>query len=288
MIGKITNRGLEINKKDLISEYGRDGLKKILKKFTIRYKSPIGTFYIEKKNYNVVNDIVILPRFSSKKILECKIINKIENTIKDGLNIKCNYIGEPTYNQQAMADYIINNIYTEEMKIKGLCGITLKAVAGIGKSYLGMYMISLLKKKTLIIVPNEYLLKQWHDILSKFFPTTKIGQYYGKKKEDGDIIVGIINSLINDDFIFKRTEKEYNIDSRGKEKIVKIKYETIKSQTDFYNEFGFVILDESHKYCSDSFKKIHQICQSTYMLGLSATPNDDINGLDLISHLNIG
>ncbi len=288
IIGKITNRGLEINKNDLVSSYGTNGVKKILKKFTIKYKSPIGTYFLEKKNYIVIDGIIILPRFASEKLLQCKIINEIENNIKPGLDIECDYIGEPTYNQQIIADHLMKNIYNEEMQKKGLSGVTLKFLAGGGKSYLGMYLISLLHKKTLIVVPTEYLLKQWYDILSKFFPYVKIGQYYGKIKEDGDIMIGLINSLIKDEFIFKWTEEEIVYNSRGHERIKKQKYEQIKSVNNFYDEFGFIILDESHKYCSDTFKQIHKVCQSTYMLGLSATPNDDINGMDIISHLNIG
>jgi len=288
ILGKITNRGLELNKDDLVSVYGTNGFKKILRKFIIRYKSPIGTYYIEKKNYTIINNIVLIPRFATEKLLECKIINSIENHIKEGLDIHCEYIGEPTYNQEITANYILNNIYTNENKSKGIAGLTLNLLAGGGKSYLAMFLINKLKKKTLIIVPNEYLLKQWVDLLSRFFPTSKIGQYYGKVKEEGDIIVGIINSLVSDEFTFKWYEYEFTIDKKGKEKRIKKKYEKTISSKDFHSEFDFIILDESHIYCTESFKKIYNVFQSTYMLGLSATPNERDNGLDIISHLNIG
>ena len=51
LVGIITYRGLEVDKNNIVSLYGKDGLKKLLRKFIIRYKSPIATFYIEKKNY---------------------------------------------------------------------------------------------------------------------------------------------------------------------------------------------------------------------------------------------
>ena len=51
--GIITKRGLEINKTKIIEKYNEKGYKKLLRKFLIRYKSPIGTFFIEKKNYKV-------------------------------------------------------------------------------------------------------------------------------------------------------------------------------------------------------------------------------------------
>jgi superfamily II DNA or RNA helicase len=150
-----------------------------------------------------------------------------------------------------------------------------------------------LKKKTLIVVPNTYLLTQWVDLLKEFFPNNKIGQYYGKQKEDGDIVVAIINSLINDNFTFTSTKLIEIEEIKGKKKIKKIKIKKekeiiTKSYKEYFKEFGFVILDESHIYCTDSFKVAYNRFQSTYMLGLSATPNERNNNCDIISHLNIG
>lgn len=310
--GYITYRGLELDKNDIIKKYETSGYKKLLKKFIIRYKSPIGTFYIEKKNYIVKDNLVLLPRFSSEHLLNCKIINNIINNLEDGKCIDFLYNGEPTYNQQIITDYIFNNIYTTENKIKGLCGLTLNATAGSGKTFLAMNIINKLKLKTLIIVPNTYLLNQWVELLSKFFPNNKIGQYYGKKKEDGDIIVAIINSLVNDEYIFDevilsdiicdnlkcKNIAKYNFENEltplycTKHKcksMIKIKQKKIiKNYINFFKEFGFVILDESHIYCTDSFKIVYTRFQSTYMLGLSATPDERNNNCDIISHLNIG
>ncbi len=143
-----------------------------------------------------------------------------------------------------------------------------------GKTFVAMDIIGRLNTKTLIIAPNTYLLKQWVELLSKYFPNNKIGEYYGKQKKDGDIIVGIINSLINDEF----TLKDYD------NKKIKLNY----NYDDFFTQFGFIILDESHIYCTDIFKVIYNRFQSTFMLGLSATPNERNDKCDLISHANIG
>ena len=315
--GILTNRGLELNKNDILEKYQMTGYKKLVKKFIIRYKSPIGTFYIEKKNFQYlkIENILLLPRFASEDLIKCKIVSNIENQIKDGISVDFLYIGEPTYNQQVIIDYIFDKIYTNDNKSKGHCGVTLNAIAGLGKTFCAMNIINRLQYKTLIIVPNTYLLNQWIQLLTKFFPNNKIGQYYGKKKEDGDIIVAIINSLVNDEFIFDEVsldgqkcihEKCKNILSKAKynfedEKLpiyctkhklkcmVKIKNKKkIKSYNSFFKEFGFVILDESHIYCTDSFKVIYNRFQSTYMLGLSATPDERNTKCDIISHLNIG
>ena len=310
--GNITHQGLELKKNDIVEKYQMTGYKKLLKKFVIRYKSPIGTFYIEKKNYTLKGNTLLLPRFASEDLLNCKIINNITNSISDGNNVDFLYTGEPTYNQQIVIDHIFNSIYTESNKLKGLCGLTLNMLAGGGKTFCAMNIINKLNLKTLIIVPNTYLLNQWVELLSKFFPNNKIGQYYGKKKEDGDIVVAIINSLVNDEYIFDeviisdiicdnikcKNIAKYNFEDEPKpfyctkhkcKNMIKIKNKkVIKNYIEFFKEFGFIILDESHIYCTDSFKIVYNRFQSTYMLGLSATPNERNNKCDIISHLNIG
>jgi type I site-specific restriction endonuclease len=291
LTGIITKRGFEVSKTKIIEKYNEKIYKKILKKFIIRYKSPIGTFFIEKKNYKIDGDIVLFPRFGASDLLNSKLVDSIENLIQEGKPINITYTGTPTYNQEVIIEHIFKNIYNEENKKQGSCGLTLNMIAGGGKTFLAMNIISRLKVKTLIVVPNTYLLTQWVELLEEFFPNNTIGQYYGKVKEDGDIVVAIINSLINDDFTFTSTTvTEIEEIKKGKTKI-KIKKEKsiiTKSYKEYFKEFGFVILDESHIYCTDSFKVVYNRFQSTYMLGLSATPNERTNNCDIISHLNIG
>jgi superfamily II DNA or RNA helicase len=93
---------------------------------------------------------------------------------------------------------------------------------------------------------------QWVDVLKKSYPNNKINTFYGINKGDGDIVVGIINSLL-------------------------------LQPLSFFKDYGYVILDEVHEYCSNTRKKIYQMAQSTYMLGLSATPDERPDGLDKVN-----
>jgi superfamily II DNA or RNA helicase len=269
--GTLTNKGLELNKNDLINKFTKEGLKKILKKFIIKYKSPIGTYYITKNLYYSYENTIVIPRFLAYKLLKLKIIDNIINTIEDGISINFNYIGKSNNNQVNIINYILSKYYNNENKKLGLCGVTLQLQAGMGKTFCAMDLISKINQKTLIIVPNTYLLKQWYELLIKYFPDNKIGQYYSKKKEDGDIVIGIINSITSNNFTFKKK-----------------KVETVYTHDEYFKTFGFIILDESHIYCTDIFKVVYYRFQSSYMLGLSATPNERTDKCDLISHANIG
>ena len=92
-------------------------------------------------------------------------------------------------------------------------------------------------------------------------PNVNIGLWYGKKKlylPETQIIISIINSAL--------------------------KFEN-------WNDIGLCIFDEAHLYCSKGRSEIFDKCQSTYMLGLSATPEvkKEVNdGTYAIIQWNIG
>jgi len=225
--------------------------------------------------------------------------------------------------RKQIKDVLVSGVLVEELEIDNYYGFQLDGnhryvmsnfivTHNCGKTYLAMNILSKLHVKTLIIVPNTYLLTQWFDLLTTFFPNNKIGQYYGKKKEDGDIVVAIINSLINDEFIFDNKDTicinqnkkqccnkaNYNFEDEEsplycnkhklKSMVKKKNNKIIYDYKDYFKEFGFIILDESHIYCTEAFKLVYTRFQSTYMLGLSATPDERTNKCDIISHLNIG
>lgn len=119
MIGILTKRGIEVKIDDLINKYKKEGLNKIKKKFVTRYKSPIGTFFIEKKIYTIIDDIIIFPRFAGTLLLSNKILNEIINKISDGHHINMNYIGISNNNQKLIIDYIFKNDFSEDNKKKG-------------------------------------------------------------------------------------------------------------------------------------------------------------------------
>ena len=108
IIGILTKKGIEVEIIKLINKYNKDGYNKIKSKFSVKYKSPVGTFYIEKKLYIIEDKIIIFPRFAGPKLLSNNIINKIHNKIPNGINIKMNYIGKSNENQITVINHIFN------------------------------------------------------------------------------------------------------------------------------------------------------------------------------------
>jgi superfamily II DNA or RNA helicase len=200
--------------------------------------------------------IVILPRFGGFMLQESGILGTIKNKLQTGNDVKwTNSKLIPTDNQKTVLAYLLKNIYNSNNITSGKSSTTLQMDPGYGKTYLALSLIPVIGKKTFIIVPNTYLLRQWTQILQDVFPDNTVGCYYGKKKQDGDVIVAVVNSAI--------------------------KYKK-------YSECGLIIYDESHMYCSPKFATVFALAQAACCLGITATPNDRIDKFDPVAHWSLG
>jgi superfamily II DNA or RNA helicase len=115
-----------------------------------------------------------------------------------------------------------------------------------GKTSASLYILSQLKKKTLVIVHKEFLLNQWVERIQQFLPTARVGRIQGQiiDIENKDIVIGMLQSL---------SMKEY--------------------PASVFESFGFTIIDEVHHISSQTFSNALFKIITKYMLGLSATMN---------------
>lgn len=123
-------------------------------------------------------------------------------------------------------------------------GGILNLFTGQGKTVIAIKLMSLLKKKTLIIVHKEFLMNQWLERLQQFMPDIKIGFIRQKKIEieNFDVVIGMLQSI---------SMKEYPPDT--------------------FKSFGFSIVDEAHHISSEVFSKALPKIATKYVMGLSAT-----------------
>jgi superfamily II DNA or RNA helicase len=123
---------------------------------------------------------------------------------------------------------------------KGL-GVILHIPTRGGKSVIAMKLISDLQKKTLIIVHNEELMRQWKNEIKEKLGINA-GEIQETKRDIKNVTVAMIQTLNN---AIKKGEK--------------------------FN-FDFLIIDEVHHYSSAMFYYVAMRINSYYRLGLSATP----------------
>ena len=237
-------------------------MKKIKNYYTIRTKTIMGYDKITVNSY-IQNNRLYLPRFGSFLLK-----NKFKNIKFNNFIRKLNplphleFTGEFRGNQKVCFDEIMKKYASNN----GDAGLILNLDAGGGKSFLAMNIIGHLKCRTLIVVHTQGILKQWACILQEYMPKAVIGYCYSDKRSHGDIVIGVINSLVMEN----------------------IKISGYNDPNDFYASFDFIIFDEVHEYSSVTRRRIYDICQAPYMLGLSATPDEREDKLDKINIWNVG
>ena len=179
---------------------------------------------------------IYIPRYYGIK----KFKNPKQNKISEGNDIICNFEGSLRPIQQPVVDTFMKHV------ISGNGGGLLELPCAFGKTVLSLYIISLLKKKTLIIVHKEFLMNQWIERINQFLPNIRIGKIQGQiiDIDNKDIVMGMLQSL---------SMKEYS--------------DTI------FKSFGLTIIDEVHHISSEVFSCALFKIVTKYMLGLSATMN---------------
>jgi superfamily II DNA or RNA helicase len=157
--------------------------------------------------------------------------------LSGGLDIDIKFEGE-------LRDYQIPIVETYVKKAKEMGGGVLEVPCGFGKTIMGLRIISLLKKKTIVIVHKEFLLRQWVDRIKEFLPEAKVGRIQGQviDIEGKDIVLGMLQSL---------SMKEY--------------------PRELFIDFGLTIADECHHLSAEVFSNALFRIVTKYTLGLSAT-----------------
>ena len=139
-------------------------------------------------------------------------------------------------------------------------GAILEVPCGRGKTVMALKIISILNKKTIILVHKEFLMNQWIERIEEFLPNARIGKIQGPvfDIENKDIVIGMIQTIYNKDF-----------------------------PTDTFSSFGLTIIDEVHRIGSEEFSKTLFRIITPYMLGISATVERK-DGLTKILYMFIG
>ncbi len=203
-----------------------------------------------KVNKSYVKNIPKIPVYhENKKIVSLppywcldNIGKPAKNFVKDGQNFtnELKTIYPPRDYQEPIVDKTLKQL----KKIKGAF-ITIGC--GGGKTFLAIYLATLLKQRTLIIVHTSVLLDQWIERINYFVPEAKIGKIKGQiyDVEGKDFVICMLQTVVRED--------------RGY---------TAKT----FKDFGTVIVDEAHHIAAPSFSRALPIISTKYKIGLSATP----------------
>jgi len=180
---------------------------------------------------------------------------KIAKTIKDNttkgtlLSFKAN-IKLWDYQQKAIDEFI-------QHKDEGRTGFFLSAAPGAGKTQMGIKMMEILGRNTLIIVPKKDLIDQW---IERILATTNIKR--------SDIGIG----------------QAGNIDYLNKKVVVSVVHTVVKfkKSQSFRQSFGTIIFDECDSSVPPAtFAPCATMFTAKYRIGMTASATRE-DGLDII------
>jgi superfamily II DNA or RNA helicase len=184
--------------------------------------------------------------------------------IEPGENINLTFAKELRDYQTNIINIYMNYVRPQSAVVaenaKANSGAILEVPCGRGKTVMALKIISLLNKKTIILVHKEFLMNQWIERIEEFLPNARIGKIQGPTFdiENKDIVIGMIQSMYNRDFA-----------------------------PDAFSSFGLTIIDEVHRIGSEEFSKTLFRIITPYMLGISATVERK-DGLTKILYMFIG
>lgn len=212
--------------------------------FSVKNDSPIIEHYaIMDKNGK---KFLVLPRGSLNKCLQI-IKSKNPNT---PIRLDDQRVIGKDIDVFLSADTTLESQQTQiiDLLSKNIGGL-IEMEPGGGKSISALGLICKVKKKTLILVHEHRLRSQWEkEIKDRLKGDFTLGRYDGDKKIDGDICVGIINTV----------------------------YNLYKLDKNFLAQFGVIIVDECFKGTAPvltqyGYKKIKHISTNDRVLTINET-----------------
>jgi hypothetical protein len=224
-------------------------------------------YEIVQKNETLLDDIVFLAKSLGFAAYKRKITKTCTNSINGritGIYFKTSICGEgldkipvKCIRKQAHQRRLLKNVLNYRIKIEKLpeddyYGFEIdgnrRFVLGdftvTHNTVMGLKIISLLQKKTIILVHKEFLMNQWIERITEFLPGARVGKIQAQVMdiENKDIVIGMIQTLYDKDY-----------------------------PGNTFSSFGLTIIDEVHRIGSEQFSKTLTKIITPYMLGISAT-----------------
>lgn len=219
-----------------------------------------------------------------------KFAYKWRNIIKPGMQMQtfvdedekyihaCNHGVQLNENQTVVINYVNQHIYTDAAMARGTAGCIVVLPTGAGKSYVGAYLAMQFRRKTLLVLPNTNNLTEWKDLFAKWYPDITLGEITGQRKVDGDVVIMMFDTILRNNSITFTTKKSPGL----------TKTEVTINFDEYLLRFGTIIYDEVHNYASAERINAFWRINTPIVLGLTATPDERLDGLDIAYRMHVG
>lgn len=279
-----------VDLKDLRAKVTKEQFADIVDFMTTKQKAILDKFNGGREiyvPYKLVNGTLVMPRFMFQRIskyltelnIEYNVIHKSHISIASQLrNFGCKYGNlkmEIFPDKLKVIDKILEQLKTRH-------GMIVKLDTGKGKSVIITEVTRRSDMKALWLVKDKTLQQQLHnDAHATMYLDESQDCHDCLTKSGGNrcphiAFLGGIKSKFNDELL-----------ESGNYKILIAVINSARSKpSEFWKPFGITFLDECPSYTSEKFSEIFENCQTHYMVGLSATPDEKWNSV-MLEH-NIG
>lgn len=182
---------------------------------------------------------IYLPKYFGLQRYQKKNLMTFGEDLVDSTAISCAFTGKlRPYQFPAVEAYM--SACKDPTRLGGILSLP----CGQGKTIIALKIIEQVAKKTLVLVPKDFLLRQWRENIGKFLPELRVGVIKGKHVDvkDRDIIIGTIQSL---------SMKNY--------------------PDEVFRGIGLLVVDECHRIGTQVFSRALLRRCFMHTLGLSAT-----------------
>ena len=211
----------------------------------------------------------------SSSIVE-KIIGEFDTDFQNGIPVTLSYIDsyEVIYNKQKLLSKAYESVFLKPLVIpnsmqeealkninnlrnKGATKALLISATGTGKTYLSAFDAKAFEPKRLLFVVHRRTIaeKSMETFQNVFGSDISMGVYSGNQQQvDKDFLFSTVQTISKQNHLDK-FDKDY---------------------------FDYIIIDESHRSGSDSYKRLLEHFQPRFLLGMTATP-ERTDGEDIFS-----
>jgi superfamily II DNA or RNA helicase len=236
----VGKKGYTLQKSELSSEE----IKHLISTLTVTPNSNSSYGSIGSESFPVyreTEDKYFVPKFFGTTYFGIPISNKLLEG--DAIHEDIYFKGELREEQKKVVAVYMDHA---EKRTHGIAGGMLEIPCGGGKTLIALYIFSILRLKTIVVVHKEFLVNQWIERIQEFLPGCRVGKIQGTTIdiEDKDIVIGMLQSL---------SMKAYDIK--------------------IFESFGLTIIDEVHHISSQVFSCALFKIVTNFTLGLSATMN---------------
>lgn len=259
MSAKIRRAGVIVQAGDFTAETRG----KLMRRFTVTHKEFKGYKSMTAYFYDRSSGNMILARAQGVHFAK-RAGMTLENCISPGLEIPaCEMLGRLANDQQLIRDRLLANYYNRDRVRAGEGYAYIKRRAGRGKTYIALSLVPVFGGRTLYVVHNLELLDQTTSKVRELFPSLRVGRVGGGYCDTGDIIIANVSSIIGPTVA--------GIPCR-----------------DWYEQFRYIIIDEVPKYCTAASSKLFMKTQAPYVLAMSGTPEDRLDGMWRVAYMHYG